>query len=680
MGDNTNVDKTGMEMAEDGRAGRRASMQRLQAEEDVMAESGRNEGIGRAKAWIDWTRALLARQKAGNRIGVYASNETRMPNREPKTRSQIWALKHAGEEFECKINNKINVRGCREGQVSYKPGQEIPPPLPRHPSPDIMDTVDIPFDSIWCPVCSRQIVPKRIHVPVQPHPTPAPPTSPNAPREQPSSATPFVFAPYPTSTEPKTSQHQDPPSRLTRGKTGTIRPRAQGLVHGTGRVKPNGAIKRSPTKDATPDATSPAVPAPKPAASVRHRMVIDQTPAPFYCSDECRLADLQSYHSAIDIKYNPDRCTSPRLPPVPPNSYSDIHGSQDDSDCSSGASYESRSSTSSPITSSATAEVPLPRKGDCGADAYSRLSAIYGFAPLPPPPPFARKASSSVEEPAPRFEGGIMMAARRIQAALCTEKPKKSSWDLPVHSDPEDDNKPIPGWTDGSNAWRASVYGFAPARDFTRTDPDDAAIRAYGSYVATPHRSRGVHSTLGESKPSAEVKTSASMSSIPSRPLRAVDASTQELYRQYSASFTRRSESRTSVHTRGAGLSTSPTGSTRSSLAREFSLVKPGAEGRLLVPDVKMRRVNSSVSSVGGSSSTSWGSQSAIFSNTSVSGRKRSPLSRQNSDASVGTIETESDEDELDAAREAACSLPTVDKVRRNARKYSILGVYVNGY
>ena len=239
---------------------------------------------------------------------------------------------------------------------------------------------------------------------------------------------------------------------------------------------------------------------------------------------------------------------------------------------------------------------------------------------------------------------------------------------LPVHSEPEDDNKPIPGWTDGSNAWRTSVYGFAPPRDFTRTDPDDTAIRAYGSYVTTPHRSHGVYSTMGESKPAAEVKTSTSMFSLPSR---AVDASTQELYRQYSASFTRRSESRTSIHTRGAGLSTSPTGSTRSSLAREVSLLKPGAEGRLLVPDVKMRRVNSSVSSMGGSSSTSWGSQSAVFSNTSAAGRKRSPLSRQNSDASVGTFDTESEEDELDAAREAACSLPTVGKVRPNSGEQS---------
>ncbi|KAJ8469059.1 hypothetical protein ONZ51_g9243 [Trametes cubensis] len=43
-----------------------------------------------------------------------------------------------------------------------------------------MDTVDIPFDSIWCPVCSRQIVPKRIHLPIPPPSSPAPPSVPAA--------------------------------------------------------------------------------------------------------------------------------------------------------------------------------------------------------------------------------------------------------------------------------------------------------------------------------------------------------------------------------------------------------------------------------------------------------------------------------------------------------------------
>ncbi|KAI0749131.1 hypothetical protein C8Q74DRAFT_1374237 [Fomes fomentarius] len=449
-----------------------------------------------------------------------------------------------------------------------------------------MDPIDIPFESIWCLVCSRQIVPKRLHVTFNiPQHTPTPPPPPLILVS--TTATMFSRTSHPRSTEFNNTHQQDAPVLLARGKTGTIRPRAQGLAHGT--PGPNGA------KDVQQRHNF------KSAAPVPHRTVIDQTPAPLYCSDECRLADLQSIHSTIDIrvKYNPDRChISPKLPPLPPNPVTELSSSQDDSDCSSSASYESHSPIFSPTTIVATAQAPSPHKGDLHADAYSRLSAHYGFAPLAPPPPFTCKSDSSGKESVHRY--GIMMAARRIQAALRPEKPKCSSWGLPVHSEPEDANKPIPGWTDGSNAWRASVYGFAPPRDFTRTDPDDAAIRAYGSYVASPHRSHGVHSTLGEGKSAVEGKTTASTSSLPSR---VVDTSTQELYSQFSASFTRRSESRSSIYRRQT-LCTSPTGSARSALVREVSLLKPGAEGCLLVPDVKLRRVNSSVSSIDGSSAT----------------------------------------------------------------------------
>ncbi|KAI0689522.1 hypothetical protein C8T65DRAFT_711781 [Cerioporus squamosus] len=381
-------------------------------------------------------------------------------------------------------------------------------------------------------------------------------------------------------------------------------------VHGTGRVKPNGIVKHSPTKDAPQDTKSDAVSPSKPIAPVRHRTIIDQTAAPLYCSIECRLADLQSYHNAIDVNYHPERCASPQLPSVPPNSVTELLSSQDDSNCLGGASFESCSSMSSPSTSSATAHTSAPApKSDPHKDAYN-------------PAPVTRKVTKSADESAPRLDGGIMMAARCIQAVLCSEKPKRSSWGVPAHSQSDDDNKAIPGWTDGLNAWRASVYGFAPPRDFTRTDADDAAFHAYGSYVASPHRSRDVHSILGEGKPV-----------------------TEELYSQFSASFSRRSELRSSVH-RSHNLSTYPTGSTRSTLGCEVSLLKPSAEGRLLVPDVKMRRVNLAL-------------PSGILSTVgSVADRERSPLSRQNSDASVDTIERQS-EDELEIR-----SLPSVAKPR----------------
>lgn len=52
---------------------------------DVIAKNEQAErgqdGIGREAAWTDWVGTRLARQKDGSRIGVYASNETLLPNR-----------------------------------------------------------------------------------------------------------------------------------------------------------------------------------------------------------------------------------------------------------------------------------------------------------------------------------------------------------------------------------------------------------------------------------------------------------------------------------------------------------------------------------------------------------------------------------------------------------------------
>ncbi|KAM5530156.1 hypothetical protein V8D89_016175 [Ganoderma adspersum] len=148
-----------------------------------------------------------------------------------------------------------------------------------------------------------------------------------------------------------------------------------------------------------------------------------------------------------------------------------------------------------------------------GANAYLHLSAMYGFAPLPPPPPFTPKVMASAEKPPPPFDSDIILVAHHIKAALCN-KTTKLFWGNPIPSDPSEDNKPIPGWTDGSNAWRASVYSFAPPQDLTCTDPDYAAIHAYGSYVASPHHSHGVHSTLGEDKHTTMVNNDNLQSSL----------------------------------------------------------------------------------------------------------------------------------------------------------------------
>lgn len=68
-------------------------------------------------------------------------------------------------------NRKLKCGGGpvdrRQDEVPYKPRQAIHPPFfsTALPRPATMDCVDIPFDSVWCPVCSREIVPKRIHLP-----------------------------------------------------------------------------------------------------------------------------------------------------------------------------------------------------------------------------------------------------------------------------------------------------------------------------------------------------------------------------------------------------------------------------------------------------------------------------------------------------------------------------------
>ncbi|KAI0079528.1 hypothetical protein K474DRAFT_626252 [Panus rudis PR-1116 ss-1] len=492
---------------------------------------------------------------------------------------------------------------------------------------------DIAFDTTWCPVCSRQILPKRITVPAtQPVP---PPTTPAPP-------------PSPTSHAP-----------ARRSKHGTIRARA-GLVHGTGRVKPNGALKRSdparehqPPKSAAPDAAKPA------PAVARQRTIIDQSPIPLYCSDECRIADLQMSVGGMGLDYNPDRHRSPGLPPVPHNSLTDVPAVESDSGSDDAAASASTTGSIIPPQPAASTFGPKPwtatsfeagcnveyaKTAEAGreltARAFERMQLLFGKDAIPQPPPLTRTetASSSSSDEAPlEYNSGVMMAGRRIKEALCTAPPpKKPTWATPAsqlstaYAMNVNANATIPGWTDGSHAWRASVYSFAaPPRDgkYNSTEEQERIKKAYSGYVSTPLRSRGVYSTVSESG----IPDTSSLPPQPSR-VGAKDRSqsdVEELYNKFSQSLARRSESRTSLAAHR--LSTSPTGSTRSLpvTTREVPLVAPGAEGRLLVPNVKMRRTSS-----GASESIAWS-------------RKKSPLSRHGSEMSVMETEEEHEDDTM---------------------------------
>ncbi|KAJ7025360.1 hypothetical protein C8F04DRAFT_1269251 [Mycena alexandri] len=373
--------------------------------------------------------------------------------------------------------------------------------------PDCMDS-----DSSWCAVCDRQIVPKRIHVPIQPT-TPNPPPSP---------------------------QHDSP----RRSKQGTLRQRS-GLVQGTGRVRPNGTIKAAPP--------------------LKTRIEIDQSPAPLYCSDECRQKDDAYFHA--------------RPPVYPDSNNSDTSDDQADDALRTARHYAAPARRSTPNTRS-----------------LDFLERTVGLPPLPPPTSetydeFAPKVHRAAYRP-PAYTSGVMMAHRRIDAVL-PKALKPGERPPPL--------VPIPGWTDGSQAWRASTYSFAPPPQ-TRADVLDPNRAAYQSFVASPHRSAASGVTA------SSYGTSASGGSPPASPTTSGTPSSlnSELLSSFEDSLARRTSSRLSLFPSPASsvAGSPPSASTSMGVSppsRKANRAQMAAKGMLLVPDVLLRQqpVRSSDSLVG---------------------------------------------------------------------------------
>lgn len=133
--------------------------------------------------------------------------------------------------------------------------------------------MDEHLDTSWCPVCDKLILPRRYAVAIEPPPQPP------------------ALAP-----PPLTRQSSG------RGKAGgtanahlkaLARNHGGGLLHGTGRIRPGGGLKRNAsTSNMVPtlqqQQLAPAIP-----IAARERIVIDQGQTPLYCSEECRKADLE---------------------------------------------------------------------------------------------------------------------------------------------------------------------------------------------------------------------------------------------------------------------------------------------------------------------------------------------------------------------------------------------------
>lgn len=246
------------------------------------------------------------------------------------------------------------------------------------------------------------------------------------------------------------------------------------------------------------------------------------------------------------------------------------------------------------------------------------------------------------------------MAARRIKETLCSH----SDWTKTVRPSGQNPRAAIPGWTDGSDSWRTSVYSLASPNSPTSSAPTsrDERPAAYSSFVASPHRSTGVYSTIGENNtPVASMHSAGS-----SRLSAAARANTSDdLYSKYSLAFSRRSDSRSSLSGSAPQAQSFPAPARR----REQNILKPGAEGKLLVPDVKLKASSSSsFHSNDGASVSSWRSGS-------TRSYVRSPLSRQGSEISVG-----SGSDSMDALtdhNELPCSVPTMKRPTVETRSWS---------
>ena len=326
-----------------------------------------------------------------------------------------------------------------------------------------------------------------------------------------------------------------------------------GLARGTGCVKPNGTIRRS---DSNPKQSAPE---PAPLEPSKKRLVIEQGPTPLYSSDECRLTDLDTSNGFVESDYHPDR-QSP--PPVPHNSFSLTFSTSQDSKSDS--------------SSSTDPSLELTDTDHC----HAHLALLYGFPPLPPRPPLLRQDSSQQKvDVSKQYQSGVMMAAQRIKANLCKEEPGRSSF-AHLNQAVSKQRKPIPGWTDSSDSWRAEVYSFAEPRDHSLpVDDSEDPKRAYKGFVTSLQRLGHVYSTLG-TEYQVPQPPSDEPASLPRN--RTVD----KLYSKYNLAFARRSESHTSMHSSSSVLSMArslPTTVAPIVKKKEVPILKKGAEGKLLI-------------------------------------------------------------------------------------------------
>ncbi|KIM43112.1 hypothetical protein M413DRAFT_18257 [Hebeloma cylindrosporum] len=363
-----------------------------------------------------------------------------------------------------------------------------------------------------------------------------------------------------------------PPPSSPRKSTKASTVRKGGLLNGTGRVRPNGTIKPPPV-------------------ATKQRTVIDQGPTPLYCSDECEFADINSRRG---VPLDPAREEPTSSNPIKAKKIAfTTAGSETESDASSSSSVYSAN------------------------PSLAKMAKFYNWDPLPPPPPVF---DDPEDLPAPpQYNSGIMMAGRLLNSlAVPPAKPQ-----VGPHRPPPEPRKVVPGWTDGSNAWRSAIYSFAPPKaggkdPFNRQDsPPSPSFSRRKSSRPSSYAALAINS--------APAAASAA----------AFHSASDDLINKFSENFSRRCESRTSLYQGGGSYTATPPPSVSSqslpatSPKRERSILHRAAEGKLLAPDVKLKVHSGSSASL----SSAWSGPASTSSRRSV----RSPLSAPSDDSDEDT-------------------------------------------
>ncbi|KAF9533240.1 hypothetical protein CPB83DRAFT_867190 [Crepidotus variabilis] len=312
------------------------------------------------------------------------------------------------------------------------------------------------------------------------------------------------------------------------------------------------------------------------AANTKHRLVIDNGPIPLYCSDACHLADIND-RATDESRHEQPAPTKPKKP-----------------------STKRSSTASSSASSSSSASLSTPPKP---LSSIEKFASAYNF-PIPPPAPTFEEPTSPAYS-TQQYTNGIMMAGKLI-SELCPTKPAAKQGGRYPTSPPEP-TKITPGWNDGtgSSAWRSAVYNFTSA-----PSQQPALGRSQSAQVASPRR---------------RTPSSSSSSVAMSHPS---PLESSELIAQFNDKFTKRCEAR--MGNTSASSSTTVTPSCASP-TRERSILASSAQGKLLVPDVKLKvrtGSSSSLSSMRSRTPLSAPATTSVTASGSSSRRSiRSPLS-----------------------------------------------------